>query len=364
MHDVVVVGAGPSGSFAAAEAAKNGANVLVYEEHNHVGVPVQCAGLVSKSGLDSLGIDYRKSVLNEMIGANIFSPSGNLIVAKAREVKACVIDREVFDTLVFDMAERTGAKFIFGKRVKKSDVMNGKRVICADGAYSLLAREVGFPEIREYVCCAQAEFEYANIERNFVEVYLSRRDFPGFFGWVIPVNENEARVGLGVRLGLKVHEYFERFIRMLEQKEKIKRGKMKKLGGGCIPMCMREITATDKVALVGDAAGQVKATTGGGVFFGSSCGMIAGRVAASGESMLVYEKEWRRAYMRDISLHYRLRDFINSLDDASVERYFTMAKALGIEQFLTNFGEMDRVSAMVESLKGNPLYSLMPPFLR
>ncbi|VVC03283.1 Digeranylgeranylglycerophospholipid reductase [Candidatus Burarchaeum australiense] len=133
--------------------------------------------------------------------------------------------------------------------------------------------------------------------------------------------------------------------------------------GGVIPGRVRYQTVERKVMLVGDAAGQTKATTGGGIYFGSMCGRLAGEIAARAkreDELAEYEKEWRARYGRDLMLHRRLRDFADNMDDGQLAAYATIARGLGAEHFLAAHGDMDSPDAMLASFKkSNPLAHLV-----
>ncbi|MEW6328542.1 MAG: NAD(P)/FAD-dependent oxidoreductase [Candidatus Micrarchaeota archaeon] len=352
---VLVVGGGPCGSIAAGEIARLGRGVRIYEEHARVGMPVQCSGLVSKTGLDSLKINYRRAVEQEIRGAMFHSPNGNTLLVRAREAKAFVINRTKFDQICADEAERSGAKIILKKRAGKEDALSAKIVIGADGANSSVARWFGFPKITEYIYCYQIDYENARVDDpRLVQVFLSNRLAPGLFGWVIPTSGESARVGVGVNAPSLLRTHFEKLLSLPQVSRVLEDAKGVSSLAGAIPVRVRKKTAKGKVLLVGDAAGQVKATTGGGVVFGGLCARLAGRIAA--ESLegktkpTEYERAWRKNYGRDLELHHRIRVFLNSLDDSRLEKYFALAKKLHIEKFLVRHGDMDRPTLMESAI--------------
>ena len=359
MYDIQVIGAGPAGCIAAREAAKRNLKVTVFEEHERIGSQLKCSGLLSKKGLDGLGIDYRKAILNEIRGAKIYSPSLNEMRVVSPNIKAFVIDRGEFDRICADEAEEQGVKILLGKRARKTD-LKSNLIIGADGALSQVAAWFGFPKINEFAFCYQADFQNAHIkESEVVEVFLSNALFPGFFGWSIPLNESEARVGLGVfrdvrkKYEFSVKHYFDNFTKKHKIISKIlEDSKQKNVLSAVIPLSQRKITAKSKVLLVGDAAGQVKATTGGGIIFGGNCARIAGALAPTmiedGNSSQ-YEREWRKKFGRDLMLHRRVREMYNSMSDTQIDRYFSIAKKAGAEKFLMKHGDMDSPTAMIDS---------------
>ncbi|MEM3031159.1 MAG: NAD(P)/FAD-dependent oxidoreductase [Candidatus Micrarchaeia archaeon] len=365
MFDVHVVGAGPAGCAAAAAACREGARVLLSEEHEKIGEPERCSGLVSKTGLDSFGFDYSKAVLNTIDSARCHSPSGNCIELRFRETIAHVISRAAFDLLCAEKAESEGAKLETGVRVKRTD-LRGRRIIGADGLSSAVAEWFGFPPLRRFVSCWQADFERAAVsELHTVEVFLSHKFAPGFFAWLIPLNEERVRVGVGVRPPANSKKCFEVFVRHPKVANVLKKARVASRCAYAIPLNVREKTGEGRVFLAGNAAGQVKATTGGGVFFGGACGRLAGELAAQGKSGEEYEPAWRAEYGSDLALHERAREFYNSLSEAQIERYFSLAKLLQADRFLSSFGHMDRPSLMLPHLEFFPhlkaAYSMLLP---
>ncbi|MEM3690853.1 MAG: NAD(P)/FAD-dependent oxidoreductase, partial [Candidatus Micrarchaeia archaeon] len=258
----------------------------------------------------------------------------------------------------------------FGKKVRKSD-LNSNLIIGADGALSNTASWFGFPKIHEFAFCYQADFQNVFIEeKGVVDVFLSNALFPGFFGWVIPLNECEARVGLGVFRDVRKHynksvkHYFEKFIKHPIVSEVIGNSKKRNIVSAIIPLSIREKTAEGNVLLVGDAAGQVKATTGGGIVFGGNCARIAGMLAPAmlEKETEKYEREWRGKFERDLMLHKRMRVLYNSLSDSQIERYFAFAKKIGVESFLAKHGDMDSPTVMIKSANQTTLSTLAKAF--
>jgi len=368
--DVSVVGAGPAGCAAGARAAGLGAKVTIYEEHKVVGRPVQCSGIVSKRALDAMGLGYRKISYNALSGTVIHLPDGNELRIRAKQVMAHVFDRAKYDELAAEKAEEEGAKIIMGK---KPDIRKLKgAIIGADGVTSDVAREFGFPPIRKYVFCYQEDLEGANIaDREMVDVFVCNSILPGFFAWAIPLGEDRVRLGCGVG----EHENAKLALEKLIKKEKLLQNMLdgaRKFDalGGVIPMHIREKTAMGRAILVGDAAGQAKPTTGGGIYFGSMCGMVAGEVAANAKKeneLQKYENKWRSLYERDLALNRRIREIANGLSDGEISAYGGMAKKLGAEAFLSKFGDMDSPTHMLKHVpKASPLagiYARLAPAL-
>lgn len=338
---VHVIGAGPAGSIAAMSALRSGFDVVVSEEHPVSGIPENCSGLFSRDGLDSLKafVDYRKLIINPVHGADIYF-AGEKVSVRRKAPVAFVCGRSALDQALASRAGDEGAKISYGDRVK--DRFHADNIIGADGPLSSVARHFSFSRIRKYAATLQALVDYRCEDPNVVEVYLSNRRFPGFFAWVIPHDERTAALGIGVELPNKAFDAWKKLLKL----KKI--GNAPKPRGAIIPLEVRSSTAMrvgrKSVLLVGDAAGQVKSTTGGGVIFGGNCAALAGRYASN---PFFYELEWRARYGLDLALHRLLHDYAASRPDSELASLGKRLKKLGWDDYLSKKGHMDSPTKMV-----------------
>lgn len=332
---------------AARSAALHGSSPILYEEHARIGLPIQCSGLISKKGLDALGIRYSGSVLNALRGANIHV-NGSSLRVEANETKAFVVDRSAFDSLCAQEAEAEGARLITGQRAPHQQAA-GQITIGADGVFSRIAASAGFPNHRHLVSCFQAEFSNATPEEtHMVSVYLSRHA-PGFFAWAIPLNEERVRVGLGVSNGKNPKKHFDSFVSELRT-SMLSKAKKESALAGFIPLSPRKQTVRGRTLLVGDAAGQVKALSGGGVYFGCSCASIAGRISSLyPDDLQRYEREWRGRFGNDLALHGLLRGFLDAMPEQGLSFLLSAGKFAGAERFLVSYGDMDRPTETIRA---------------
>jgi len=351
--EVSVVGAGPAGCATGAKAAEIGGRVRIYEEHKVFGEPVACSGIISRKGLDAMGVPYEGITHNRLKGAVIHLPDGNVLKVKAKKEMANVFDRAKYDELCAEKAQKAGAEIVMGTRPKVKELKGG--IIGADGVSSDVAREFGFPAITEFAFCYQEDVDGANFsDLESVHVFVSNEILPGFFAWAIPLGRGIGRVGCGVRIGNNPKDAIDRLVKKEKVLQEIMDGtEIVSRLGGVIPMRIREKTVKGRVMLVGDAAGQAKATTGGGIYSGSMCGRIAGEVAAKAGSEVElekYEEEWRALYERDLKLHHAIRNLASSMSDGQLSNYLGLAKRLGVEKFLSANGDMDSPSSMMGKL--------------
>ncbi len=352
---VVIVGAGVAGLSLARDLASKGMDVTVYDAKLHVSDSAsKASGILSVSGLNRIGIPYQKAVVNRLNGAVLHTGNETLRV-KADHTMALVIDRGKLAEATLIEAEKAGASVILGKRLDREAVRDIARknmvLVGADGAVSTVASTFSFPPIKEYVLTYKAEYNSARVDdMRVVEMFFSDAA-SGFFAWTVPYSKEKVEAGIGVsgfakRNSATAFRAFEKTNSMLSN------ARFTKGWASMIPLSSRKVTVKDNIALVGDAAGQVKATTGGGIIFGVSCAKILAATIEShirkGTPLLRYERDWRRRYSMDLRLHSMLHSYYSGMSTRNFELLFRLSKLLGAESFLSKYGDMDRPSAMIK----------------
>ncbi|MEM4972637.1 MAG: NAD(P)/FAD-dependent oxidoreductase [Candidatus Hadarchaeales archaeon] len=304
--DAVVVGGGPSGCFFAANLARDGWRVGIFEEHREVGLPWCCAGVVGVGGMRELGLELRGLVLEELRGAILYSPSGKRVELTRGRAEAWVIDRPAFDQNVADLALKAGAELHLGKRCRLREGLEvggrsvgGKVIVGADGPLSPVARASGLFGRRRFLRFAQVEAR-VETDEGFAELYLGREVAPGFFGWVVPAGER-ARVGVGT--WENPLPFLRSLLRRLGGRV---RGRIPRPSLDVLPASRSERMVRGNILLVGDAAGQVKPLTKGGLYMGLSCSKLAAQVASKhlerGVPLTEYEREVERRFGEEFRL--------------------------------------------------------------
>jgi digeranylgeranylglycerophospholipid reductase len=354
MADVHIVGAGPAGSVAAISAVRSGHDVLVSEEHPAAGIPQNCSGFFSIEGLETIRkyADYNKFMINRIKGANIHLNDVVFSVRK-KEPVACVCDRSSLDAALAGKAEREGVKINYNERIK--DSFKSNNIIGADGANSVVAKTFNFPGINRFVATLQKSVDYRKEEADTVDIFLSSK-IPGFFGWIIPHNEEKAEIGVGVELPNNVRDAWSY---MLEKTEITTESP----SGSIIPVETRKRAGKEicgkNVLLVGDAAGQTKATTGGGVLFGAWCAEIAGRDVLKPRW---YDLEWRARFGHELILHRKIRDQLNRMDDSKLSGLGKRLNKIDFNNYLEKHGNMDKPSKIIKPEIISYLLSILPGF--
>jgi len=356
---VLVIGGGPVGSYVAYKLAEAGHRVVVLEQKGRVGEAVCCTGIISQECVSSFAIDS-SVILRRANSAKLFSPSGRLLRLWREEAQACILDRVAFDMAMASRAQGRGAEYALNSLVRDIRVgddrvivevarqrerlnFEARVVVIATGFGSRLIGKLGLGKVGDFVVGAQAEVETSGVEE--VEVYFGREIAPGFFAWLVPTSANWARVGLLSRHSPEA--YLKKLMSFLVAEGKIISAEAELSHGG-IPLKPLARTYNDRLLVVGDAAGQVKPTTGGGIYYGLLCADIAAntlhqalqRDELSARNLARYEREWKGKLKRELEIDYYARKFYERLSDGQIDRIFDIIKANGIDQDLLKAADL------------------------
>lgn len=333
---ISIIGAGPVGSYVAYKLATYGFDVQIFEDHLCIGKPVQCTGIVTPSLMKLIEMSDA-FVVNRMKKARIYSPNGKSIEVPLGDI---IVDRTKFDQYLLNQAVQHGAQVytehrFMGFENRKVKIRHkGKIVefptdilIGADGAASTTYFLINKKKPRFYYG-AQAVVK-GTFEKELFEVYLGNV-CPKFFGWVVPESSTHARIGLAPLE--KPHQYFTQFLNQLGYAQK----NIGEYQGGLIPIYDPDVVIEkDNVFLVGDAALQVKATTGGGIVPGMFCADILARCIRDGTS---YTRAIKKIE-RDLKLHLFVR---KTLDKFSDKDYNALIGMLTPDRVKNLFWKYDR----------------------
>ena len=349
-----MVGAGPVGSHIAGELSRRGHKIVVLEQHPKIGKKGCCTGIVGRECVERYPV-ARQAVAREAKGASFFSPSGASFTLQKESAQAYILDRQAFDDAMAAHARTQGAEYLLSTKVKgvvidggtarveaeshgQTSVFDGKVVVLASGFGSGLPASLGFGRADDFVTGAQAEVE-SSVEE--VEVYLGSRLAPGFFAWLVPTHPERALAGLLARRNTK--EHLEALLRQLVDQGKIfPLHEPARFGG--IPLKPLRRTTGNRVIMVGDAAGQIKPTTGGGIYYGLLCADIAVDVLhqaiassdLSAQALSEYERHWKKLLARELRIGRWARRAFERLSDRRMERLFHMVQDGKATQTLLN----------------------------
>jgi flavin-dependent dehydrogenase len=223
------------------------------------------------------------------------------------------------------------------------DCYQTRALVLADGFGSPLARQLGFGSVSDYVTGAQAVVSTSGI--NDVEVHLGRDVAPGFFSWVVPTLEGRALIGLLARR--EAQPLLSGFIQRQRHQGKIT-GVISKPAAWGIPLRPLRRTYQDRVLVVGDAAGQVKPTTGGGIYYSLLAGEIAGQALdeafadddLSAARLSQYQHRWKRLLSRELEVGYSARRLFEFLTDQQIASLVEQAGANGFRTELASSSDI------------------------
>jgi digeranylgeranylglycerophospholipid reductase len=347
-YDIIVVGAGPAGSHIAYELASSGYSVAVFDEKGAPGINACCTGIISTECFRSLGLST-DVILNEVRSARFIFPAGKYLRFQTETVQAYVVNRVLLDKLLTSRAQSQGAQYFFscpvvdiipGKDGIQAEtlclgarqVFGARAIVLANGFKPVLAGKLGLGEIKSFLVGAQAEIEVKGVDE--FEVYLGQKVAPGAFAWLVPTSGNRAYVGLLAKAQAKMH--LQEFLGSLFEQGRAASPEAP-IEQKPIPISPLPRSYADRLVVVGDAAGQVKPTTGGGIYFGHIGAKIAAGVLAealSSDNLIAdhlsrYQTEWKARMGREISRGYWARWAYARLTDRQIEGIFSVLNANG-----------------------------------
>lgn len=305
--DVLIVGAGPAGSTTAKYCADKALDVLIIDRRSEIGYPVQCGEFLphtkemysmfpKSANLEELFTVPDNLIAGESHSVDLISPKEKVYRC---DFRGYTLDRRTFDKHLAKLAVEAGARLETGAsllglrdgiaRTTLGDV-RARVVVGADGPNSRTAMDAGlkrpgdrYPAV---TCQAEGDFEPA------IKMYFGAVA-PGGYAWVIPKRDG-ANIGVGFNPKLlkdRPSELFSRFVSRFGVK-------YRDVTMGFVPQSGPvEKTVSGNVILVGDAAGHVMATNGGGIPIAMIAGRIAGQTVRehlkNGLPLSEYDRRWR-----------------------------------------------------------------------
>ncbi len=347
----LVVGASVVGGVAARELAQKGMATVIVTDKPHVGKDGKCTSIISATGLPKTGIHYQDAVVHEIYGAQLHCRKSTMSVRRTQPV-AHVLNRFRLDQISVEQAQDAGAELKTSARFEKwhagqntadtaAGTIQADYLIGADGVASNVARQGGFSPLRHFVVAWEGEYEAACLkEPDVVDVFL---DVPGLFGWAVPAGVSTVRVGLATKTAMQLQHHKSRLLQVPVVHAMLDGARKVREFHHTIPLSYRRQTQKDNVLLVGDAAGQVKATTGGGIVFGALCAQeLADAVNDHRQGgKLDYETRWRRKYAGALDNHRHIRKLLDVVPSSVAAVGMDAFSMLGGRKFLERQGDMD-----------------------
>ena len=359
---IVIVGAGPVGCYTAQLLKNYYIKTRIIEEDQEVGKPIRCAGLVGRQVFEKTLLPLSKSsIINRIDGASFFYGDDNFQIK--REGVAYVIDRARFDK---DISE--GLEVECGKRLVEikegrtgyilktnEDDIYADLVIGADGVKSQVRKYINFMwnnngnnKKRDYVKYYLGMQYRIKLEEDLpcskiTQVYL--REGISFFIWVIPEGDNIIRVGV---VSENARRDLAQFIKGFKIKGKIV-GKL----AGMIPVGFTK-NYYKNIALVGDAAVQVKSLTGGGIFYGLKSAELLAECIRDNR-LDEYDRRLKRKFGKEIKFGLKGRQIYEKLNNNELEEIFLIFKKnAGFIEKMADFENHSKI--FVEAFKNPKIF--------
>jgi len=332
---ISIIGGGPVGCYVGYLLAKKGLDVNIFEQHKEIGEPVHCTGLVTSKIKDYFDLP-KELIINEIQDIRIYSPNDCLKLKLKNS--DYVLDRKGLDKYLAKMAEQAGAKIRLGARlvgfeenkirIKENDKINlfdPDFVVGADGPLSKVSDKINHKK-NNYMVGVQVRAKLKN--DNAIEFY----PHIGAFAWVVPENKEVVRIGIAAYE--KPNEVLKNFLELKKVNEIIE------YQGGIIPIYRNKKIQDGNLFLLGDAAGQVKATTGGG--------LIPGFEAAKTLSKAISEKKYYKPFKLNLRKNLLLRKVMDKFSNKDWDKLIEIFKKTRNKNILES---IDRDNILRLSLK-------------
>jgi len=375
-----VVGAGPAGLTAARFLAAELLSVLVLEEHQAVGDPVHCTGVLGLEAFDEFDLP-RHTICTVIRNARFHGRDGRSVLVDGAEASAAVVDRGLFDRVLADRAGAAGAVIVRGARVQQISVSPGgvtavvndvngggtaaRRVrarvcVLACGAQYRFNRQLGLGIPRAYLQTAQIEAEFPAVDA--VEIDLDRSLAPRGFAWLVPFQrENTCMARIGLMASDHAAGRFKRYTEVLARRHGAVTIRMRprlKL----LPLAAVKRTYADRILAVGDAAGLAKPTTGGGIYYSLLSGQLAAGVLVAAlqhdrtdaATLRAYETQWEARLGPELRTGLAFRTLAARFDNSAVDALLDLAATDGIVPLLRRTANFNWHRTAALALLRNP----------
>lgn len=352
VDDAIVVGAGPAGLQAAKLLAQDGFQVTVLEEHEAVGTPTHCTGLVSAEVSDLYKVPD-DIVLQKPAACLVTSPGGAEARFQSAGEELIVLDRRALDQDLAASALQAGAALLTGQRVRQIARTNGHvEALTGDGgrfcgrvlvvASGISYRFHPLMASRSPAVLQTAQVEVAARAGEALEIHLGRAIAPEGFAWAVPVQRGpHRRMKVGVLLRGDARAHLRRFLARPEIA-----GRLVETPGEPVrrPLPVAPVGRSygERVLAVGDAAGLTKPVTGGGIFYSLLSASMGAEVLASAlrhddlsaGRLAEYEARWRARLMPELRAGAWFRWLVAKLSDRDLDRFVEAAAADDVREIV------------------------------
>lgn len=370
--DAAIVGGGPAGLHAGTRLARAGYRVALLEEHPDIGRPVHCTGVLAAEAFDEFSLS-RASMLNELRTVRFQGPSGRDIEYSTPSTEAVVVDRAQFDRDLADSAMAAGVDVACGARVIRVEadaagvsvttaagMIRARVCLLACGASYGVQRRLGLGIPRLLLHSAQLELPAGRLHP--VEVHLGEDVAPRGFAWAVPVERDRPSVRIGVVCDQRAQRFFHRMVDRVARRWGVDPADVTTPRQKILPLGPIARTYANRLLVIGDAAGLVKPTTGGGIYYS----LLSARLAAETLEPLLaadrleaadlasYEQAWRRRLGSELRWQLLLRRIAWRLSDDDLEGLMELARTDGVMPLVRRTAAFNEHRAFISALFRHP----------
>jgi len=354
VRDVAIIGGGPAGLTVARSLASSGHDVVVLEEHPEIGIPVHCTGVLGLDAFQEFDLP-RDAILSTTHVARFIAADGSDVAVDAERAKATVVDRARFDQALAASSRAAGAELRSGTRVRTVEIdsagvtvgiddgpaVRARACVLACGANYRFNRQLGLGVPRSFVQSAQLEQPMQG--PGEVEVHLGRAVAPGGFAWLVPFErDGQPHTRLGLMCESRAQGFFRDFAERTRARFKAPAGQWREPRLKILPLGPVSRTYASRLLAVGDAAGLVKPTTGGGIYYSLISGSLAAQTLDTAlrdddlrDSRLKrYEQDWRARLGAEIRIGLAFRTLVSRMTDRAIDSVIELARVDGIVPLL------------------------------
>ena len=358
--------------------AQQGYSVVLIEAHTQPGDQVNCSGVIGMEAFQHFELPEQTRI-RTIDSVHFYSPSGKLLKYNHPRPLAHVVDRSAFDYALAMDAVSAGATLKAGSRVSEIRLKNdwvelffhsgesvrSKFVVIATGAGSSLCRQVGLGSPQSFVLGVQAVCEG---EIDEVEILLGSKFAPSNFAWTIPLQPGYAKVGLICqREGTST---LQSFLDHLKAMGRIRAHD--RILCSALPLKPLERSYSHRTIVIGEAAGQIKTITCGGIYYGLLAAEIGSQIlhdtlqrkSRRADSLSEYETRWKTLLLKELKIGLRFRTLFEKLSDSRIDSLFEIAEKDGIMRLIQSKVDFDWHSDLVSSiLRHTMVRALLKPAL-
>jgi len=374
--DVIVVGGGCAGLWAAITSARNKARTLLVERYSRIGDKIMCAEGAGLLGLRQFMEPRAEWISTGVERAALFNPEGRSVGIDEPEA-GFVLDKGAFLSGLSEMADEAGVRILTssnagmvrsletgGFEIEINGAGKTRRMTCgavvgADGIESRVGRQMGILKglkPLEIFSCAQYRVDGIDVTPGTLEFYFGKDVAPGGYAWVFPKGESSANVGLGITYSSKPGPTPVDYLKTFKEK-RCAGAEIKGTLCGGVPSRRSPHKAYGKgVFLAGDSAGAADPVSGAGIVPGMESGDIAGRAASSyalGSSLAEAEKGYRaggKAVFGDRGLRLAVRKVFTRMSDSELVKMLDLTGEYSSQNQLLHGDPFKMVKFFVKSM--------------